>query len=109
MAIYRKKKLTLPKKWAGRGPPGPIGSAANVDMPPYSPSCANMTSSIKPEAHPLPLRNSHDVLSTLGCYAILSLLRNVHVQGGPKKWGHKLMTIILSIHDRFKKIHSKIL
>jgi len=29
MAIYRKKKFTSPKKWAGRGPPGPIGSAAN--------------------------------------------------------------------------------
>jgi len=44
MAIYRKKKFTSPKKvggpeigaatrakkWAGRGPPGPIGSAANA-------------------------------------------------------------------------------
>jgi len=29
MAIYRTKKFTSPKKWAGRGPPGPIGSAAN--------------------------------------------------------------------------------
>ena len=33
MAIYRKKKFTSPKKWAGRGPPGPIGSAANVSVP----------------------------------------------------------------------------
>ena len=30
--------------------------------------------------------------------------RHVPLQGGPKKWGHRLITIILSTLNRFKKI-----
>ena len=41
---------------------------------------------------------------------IIHLLALIHVHGGPKKWGHRLMTITLSNLNRFfKKITARFL
>jgi len=47
-------------------------------------------------------------------FAILSLINlafqhaNIRIQSGPKKWGHRLMTIILSNLNPLKNFHWKI-
>ena len=47
----------------------------------------------------------NEVSVSFGLFVLGPMRRNSsHLQGGVKKWGHRLMTAILSILDRFKKI-----
>ena len=43
------------------------------------------------------------ISSVLTTYVTASKMQWAYLQGGPKKWGHRLMTIILSYLNRFLK------
>jgi len=52
---------------------------------------------------------TRDHVTTSRQDAVLLHKKAPYIQGGPKKWGHRLMTIILSDLNRFKKINGRFL